>query len=127
MAFPCSKGSMNDSCKVCGGTSSVGCHGFRSNELVSEYYCETHYNQKKFGLSNSEKEKVTPRTAQSPVIGQLQDLGIRYKTLNGGIQLVLNHSGHTIDYWPTTGKYYDRSSRMRGQGWDNLLQQLEVT
>ena len=48
-------------CIVCGGESSVGCHGLTNDgEMISKYYCETHYNDLKRGnrpnKKNNEKD-----------------------------------------------------------------------
>lgn len=52
----------------------------------------------------------------------LQERGIKYETLNAGIG---HYRVNGISFWPTTGKYYDPKTGLKGRGVYNLIKELE--
>jgi len=45
---------------------------------------------------------------------------IHYVKKNDGVHLIINRENHTIDYWPTTGKWKVRNGRS-GYGVEKLI------
>lgn len=55
----------------------------------------------------------------------LKDAGIVFESKAFGDHLIINHAGHVVDFWPTTGVYIPRHTQKRGRGVFNLIQWLE--
>ena len=52
----------------------------------------------------------------------LDSLGIKYETLNKSIS---HYRISGINFWPTTGKYYDPKTGLKGRGVRNLIKELK--
>ncbi|RLF03460.1 MAG: hypothetical protein DRJ64_08330 [Thermoprotei archaeon] len=57
---------------------------------------------------------------------QLVKAGYTFSSHNHGLHLVIVHESCTIDYWPSTGKWKDRTSPIYHRGLSNLLSYLEA-
>ena len=51
----------------------------------------------------------------------LTDMGIVFESKNNGEHLIINTLGGVIDYWPSTGKYYDRGTAVNGSDHDMFI------
>lgn len=56
----------------------------------------------------------------------LTQAGIRFDKHNAGAHLIVTHNGATVDFWPGTGLWKKRDSRLKGRGVRRLLLQLGV-
>lgn len=52
--------------------------------------------------------------------------GIVFDSKNGGAHLIISHNEKIYDFWPSTGKFLDRSSGKYGRGIRNLYKKLGV-
>ncbi len=50
---------------------------------------------------------------------------IYYESSNG-IHLIIKHNKIIVDFWPSTGKFIFRKSKIKGRGVFNLLKKLGV-
>jgi len=57
----------------------------------------------------------------------LDQLGIEYTSKNDGIHLIITSKDGFIDFWPSTGKYYDRMNEKHGRGVFRLLKLIGIT
>ena len=59
---------------------------------------------------------------------RLKTEGIAFTEKNLGAHLVVTHNGHTVDFWPGTGKWITRDGRfcVKGRGVKNLIKHLEL-
>lgn len=53
----------------------------------------------------------------------LQEQGIEYQTLNAG---GAHYRVVGVDFWPTTGKFYDNRNGQKGRGVKELLKYIEL-
>lgn len=51
----------------------------------------------------------------------LKKFDIMFESKNDGLQLIVEGNIGYIDYWPTTGKWIDRSSKREGFGTRTLV------
>lgn len=74
---------------------------------------------KRLGQLKREKNRET-----SPAI--LKAAGIEFEEKNGGAHLVVKHNGHTVDFWPGTGKWITRGGgfTIKGRGAKKLIQHI---
>lgn len=61
--------------------------------------------------------------------GILKEAGHTFTSHNSGAHLVVQANGHTVDFWPGTGRWTTRGFRftLQGRGVRNLLQHLKET
>ncbi len=52
--------------------------------------------------------------------------GLEFDSHNNGVHLVVKHNGNFVDYWPSTGKFIFRGTKVTGRGIFNLLKKLGV-
>ncbi len=52
----------------------------------------------------------------------LDDRGIKYKTLNESVHYRIDD----WDFWPTTGKFYNKKTGEKGRGVFNLIKKLNI-
>jgi hypothetical protein len=50
--------------------------------------------------------------------------GIVYESHNHGVHLVVKHNGKVVDYWPSTGKFINRTTGWKGRGVRKLINHL---
>lgn len=60
------------------------------------------------------------------IIKMLSDLGIKFDSKNSGIHLVVHSDDYVIDFFPTTGLWNCRTSKIKGRGILNLLGHLHI-
>ena len=116
----------NDKCSVCGKESDVGIHGVNGGDAFNLYLCEEHYYHYK--MRTDEAPAAQPKKKLSKEERTLQRKGFRTDSKNGGLQLVVSRKSRpyrTTDYWPTTGIFIARESRIRGKGLDQMVQMLK--
>jgi hypothetical protein len=53
--------------------------------------------------------------------------GFRVEQKNNGIQLVIHAQKKTIDFWPTTSKFFIREDKFRGESFEELKRHLNLT
>ena len=58
---------------------------------------------------------------------RLQELGLAFKSHNSGYHVVITHNGKTVDFWPSTEKWRDRSNNRIQGTMRKLLKHLGVT
>lgn len=70
------------------------------------------------------QEKRERNRNSSPAI--LKAEGIGFEEKNNGVHLVVKHNGHTVDFWPGTGKWLTRGGRftVKGRGVRKLIEHL---
>ena len=56
----------------------------------------------------------------------LDNSNVIYKSKNGGAHLIIPFEDTFIDFWPSTGKYINRSGGRPGRGIFNLLKVLGI-
>lgn len=54
----------------------------------------------------------------------LSKSGIAFETLDCGRHLIFRDGNQVVDFWPTTGRWFDRKSGRRGRWVDRLLEHL---
>lgn len=56
---------------------------------------------------------------------RLDKCGVKYTSNNNGVHLVVTHNGHTVDFWPGTGKWIARNTqKTNGRGVGSLIWHL---
>lgn len=55
------------------------------------------------------ESKCRKRNNMNGSIAMLGENGINYVSKNGGVHLVIEHNYHTVDFWPSTGKFAFRT------------------
>lgn len=69
------------------------------------------------------QEKRERNRNSSPAI--LKAEGISFEEKNNGVHLVVKHNGHTVDFWPGTGKWIKRgTNNVKGRGVRKLIEHL---
>ena len=58
--------------------------------------------------------------------GKLVELGVEFEKKAGGVHLVINHDGNTVDFWPSTGKYKFRTRNKYCRGLRKLIKELGI-
>ena len=54
----------------------------------------------------------------------LSHSGLHFSDNDAGRHLIFRYGKHTIDFWPTTGRWFDRHTGLRGRWIDKLLPYL---
>lgn len=59
--------------------------------------------------------------------GILTDAGVNFKIFNAGAHIIImsKDSRPIIDFWPGTGLFINRKTRVRGRGIKNLIKLIE--
>ena len=57
----------------------------------------------------------------------LNDLNIPYVSKNMSLHYMIPFKNTIIDFYPTTGKIYDKSTGFKGKGIKTLLEYMEIT
>ena len=70
-------------------------------------------------LRKYKQEKRASNTVASTQM--LVKAGIKFKSFNGGVHLVLDHAVGMVDFWPSTGLWMLRGTTKRQRGVKNLL------
>jgi hypothetical protein len=80
-------------------------------------------------MSDSEMWKAHKEASQKKRWGNvesslrlLDSLGIKYETLNNSVS---HYRIAGISFWPTTGKYYNPKTGLKGRGVRNLIKELK--
>ena len=73
-------------------------------------------------LRDANREKRAQNTASSTQL--LIDKGVKFESVNHGVQLIIKQGDTTYDFWPSTGLYISRTPQRRGRGVFNLLKEL---
>jgi hypothetical protein len=55
----------------------------------------------------------------------LRERGITFDVYNDGMHLVIRSGERVFDFWPSTGKWIERASKVDGRGVFNLLKAIE--
>ena len=59
--------------------------------------------------------------------GKLVKLNIKFDSRNNGLHLIINHNGKIIDFYPSTGLWWQRHNpKAKNRGIDNLLKCIEA-
>lgn len=58
-------------------------------------------------------------------LAKLDEYGISYQTKNY-THYIITHNGKTLDYYPSTGLWWDRANKKRHRGIRQLLNHLEI-
>jgi hypothetical protein len=71
------------------------------------------------------QEKRGKNRETSPAM--LKAAGIEFEEKNGGAHLVVRHNGHTVDFWPGTGKWITRGGRftVKSRGVKKLIEHVQ--
>ena len=76
-----------------------------------------------------EDENLIPGTSEywkEKSIKILKDFEIDYNKSNHGTHFMIPFRNTVIDFYPTTGKIYDKSTGFKGRGVMNLLVYIEM-
>jgi len=78
-------------------------------------------------LKRISQEKRAKNREASPAI--LKAEGISFEEKNDGAHLIVKHNGHTVDFWPGTGKWITRGGRfmIKGRGVKKLIKHVNET
>lgn len=74
-----------------------------------------------YKISRQEKKAYNQR--ESTKI--LKDFEIEFSSHNNEYHYMIPHKNTIIDFYPTTGKFWDKSTKHRGRGIMNLLLYME--
>ena len=75
-------------------------------------------------MKKADKAKKAANTTASTII--LKELNIPFESKNRGIHLVVTgRYDELFDFWPSTGKYKNRSGSVQGRGVRNLLRHCD--
>lgn len=77
------------------------------------------------GLRKRSQDKRASNRANGAA--ELTARNVRYTSHDGGVHLIVEHDGATVDYWPGTGLWICRINKQRGRGIRPLLKHLGVS
>lgn len=66
-------------------------------------------------------KKLKRKSNMTYSTGKLDELGIKYESMNGGIHLIVEGAYSKIDFWPSTGRFYIRSKKKYSRGIKNMI------
>jgi hypothetical protein len=84
------------------------------SEEVSDIY--------KVLYQRSKEKRANNRDASAKM---LTDYNVRYLALNQGAHLVIQYDDLIIDFWPGTGLWIDRATRIKKRGVRNLINYVQ--
>lgn len=70
------------------------------------------------------KAKRASNTEQSTQA--LIDAGIPFESHNGGAHIVINMGGTVYDFWPSTGLWWQRATKIKHRGVFRLIQTINA-
>ena len=107
----------DDKCTVdgCPNHTEYGVVGIRDGRVDHRLYCKTHYYQYKMNTDGM-TPKPKKKKPTSKVEKEFKNAGLRVQAKNSGTQLVLTKKYTKVDYWPTTQKWYNRTTGESGVG-----------
>lgn len=56
-----------------------------------------------------EHQRAKKQANQKNSLAELERRGIAYTTANGGVHCIIRHQGRVFDFWPSTGKWRERT------------------
>lgn len=75
-------------------------------------------------LSHAIIESMKPQI-QLALDHMVSEIGVKITPKNEGRQLVIYRGDQVVDFWPASGKWYNRSTQTKGQGIQRLRRSLE--
>ena len=63
-----------------------------------------------------EAQQARRHAAVADAPAELERRGFTWRTADDGYHIIIQHEGHTVDYWPSRGKWMIRHSGRRGRG-----------
>lgn len=77
---------------------------------------------REWSKEKSEKKKSNMQFSTEKLV----ELGVNFEKKAGGVHLIINHGGHVVDFWPSTGKYKFRSRAKYCRGLRKLIKELGI-
>lgn len=77
-------------------------------------------------IKKQRQEKREKNRETSPAL--LKKQGIEFEEKNMGAHLIVKHNGHTVDFWPGTGKWITRGGKftIKGRGVMKLIKHIQA-